>query len=127
MDIKGKAVKNIFDFICAETYERTKKWFEQHPDEPYCYWAKDEFIPIAEKDNKELLSKHPEIEDINDHTVVEFHDNKVLMHSFCPKLKESLSEMVAGGISESTAYGIHWWIEADPARPGNWLAHSEKV
>lgn len=127
MGIKGSSVKAMFDFICAETYDRTAKWFNEHPNEPYCYWAKDEFISIAEKDNQELLKAHPEIEDINDHTIVEFHDGKVLMHSFCPKLKDSLADMMACGVSENTAYGIHWWVEPDPDRPGNFVAHSEKV
>lgn len=127
MNVKGNAVKSMFDYVCSETYARTKKWFSEHPDEPYCYWAKDDFIPIAQKENKDLLAQHPEIEDINDHTIVEFHDNKVLMHSFCPKLRESLSAMAEGGVTENTAYGIHWWIEPDPDRPGNWLGHSEQV
>lgn len=125
MKVNGRAVKVMFDFICAETYEKTKKWFQENPDEPYCYWSKDEFIHIRDKENQELLARHPEIEDINDHTIVEFHDGKVFMHSFCPKLRESLSAMYEGGISENVAYGIHWWIEPDPDRDGNWLAYSE--
>lgn len=115
MTVQGNAVKAMFNAIVDDTILRARKWFKEHPDEPYCYWAKDDFISIADKTNKAILEKHPEIEDINDHTIVQYDFNTdiVQLSRFCPKLKAGIKAMVDGGYTANTVNGCHWYVKPD--------------
>lgn len=112
MTYRAAATKALFNSIPKDTFLRAKKWFQEHPEEPYCYWAKDEFIAIKDKDNKSILDKHPEIEDINDHTIVEFNldTNVACLSRFCPKLKQGIQELYDSGYKSNDVDGIHWLI-----------------
>lgn len=115
MTTRGNATKAIFNAIAKETFLRAQKWFREHPEEPFCYWAKDDFIKIADKENKQLLDAHPEIEDINDHTIVQFDllTDTVYLSKFCPKLRAGLQDMVNAGYFENTIDGYHWRVFHD--------------
>ena len=115
MNLKAHATKIMFNQIAKDTFLRAKQWFKEHPEEPYCYWAKDDFIAIKDKTNQAVLSKYPEIEDIDDHTIVEFDfDNDVMyLGKFCPKLKQSIYELYSSGVTQGDANGYHWGIVPD--------------
>jgi hypothetical protein len=112
MTSKAAAMKATLDSTIRSAFDRAKKWFKEYPDEPFCYWAKDVFISIADKDNKALLNSHPEIDDINDHTIVEFdvHNNTLYLSKFCPKLRQALKEMFEADCRSNTADGIRWSV-----------------
>ena len=40
---KGIATKATINMLCDSIVERAHAWFDEHPNEPYCYWAQDEF------------------------------------------------------------------------------------
>lgn len=124
MTARAHAVYTIFNHLTDSTYERANRWFKEHPNEPYCYWAKDEFIAIKDKDNQELLKQHPEIDDINDHTMIKPRPDGRgnILYGFCPDLKQSIKELVAAGVTSGmTDTGLYWRIELDPERPGNYI------
>lgn len=108
---KGNATKAMFNAIAEETLARAKKWFMENPDEPYCYWAKDTFIKIADKDDADILKSHPEIEDINDHTTCMMLLDTLILEHFCPKLKAGIQDMWQAGVTE----GNHWKVCQDLA------------
>lgn len=107
---KGNATRVMFNMIIEETIDRTKQWFDEHPDEPYCYWAKDKFIAIEDKDVAEILECHPEIEDINDHTIVQWNKEAevVRLSKFCPKLREGLTDMYENGVISGKNNNACW-------------------
>ena len=116
MNLKAHATKTMFNALAKNTFLRAKQWFQEHPDEPYCYWAKDDFISIADKNNEELLSKYPEIDDINDHTIVQWDSlsDTVFLSRFCPKLKQSICELCNSGTTQGDVDGgYHWGIVPD--------------
>ena len=115
MNFKAHAVNTMFKALVKDTFLRAKQWFKEHPDEPYCYWAYDEFISIADKDNEELLKKHKEIDNINDHTIVQWDSlsDIVFLSRFCPKLKQSIYELYSSGITKGDVDGYHWGIVPD--------------
>lgn len=115
MNYKAHAVNTMFKTLAKDAFLRAKKWFKEHPDEPYCYWAYDEFISIADKDNEELLKKHKEIDDIDDHTIVQWDSlsGTVFLSRFCPKLKQSIYELYSSGVTQGDADGYHWDIIPD--------------
>lgn len=94
MEVDGIACIAMFKAICADTYSRYMKWFDDHPEETWCYWSKDEPIRPADRDNEELLAKHPEIEDIDDHTVVRRERDVLVFSKFCPRMRKSLAAML---------------------------------
>lgn len=123
MTYKGAATHAMFKYIAELTYHRAFEWFEQNPNEPYCYWAKDRFIAISEKDDKELLTKYPEIIDINDHTIVQVNKDtkQVVFSRFCPNLRLGIADILAEG-KNHFEYDIYQWdIAPDPERPGNYV------
>lgn len=115
MTYRAAAVKSMFNAIAKESFERAKVWFEQHPNEPYCYWSKDDFIAIKDKDNKAILDAHPEIEDIDDHTIVQWDplSNTVFLSRFCPKLKQGIKALLDTGCHDGNVDGMRWSILPD--------------
>lgn len=105
----GIACRALFKVIAKDTYDRYREWFRQHPEEPWCYWSKDEPIMIKDHDNADLLAKHPEIEDIDDHTTVRVEDGAVIMRDFCPRMRAPLESMLGGKdeyLIESDGYSV---------------------
>ena len=115
LSAKGNATRVMFNAIIDETLERVEHWFEMNPKEPYCYWAKDEFISIADKNNLAVLDKHPEIEDINDHTIVQWNSEAEVfrLSKFCPKLKEGIADMFENGVTHGHGKTCCWAIFKD--------------
>ena len=109
MTTKGSATKAMFNAIAKDTSKRAKAWFADHPEEPYCYWARDEFISIEDRDNPEILARHPEIEDINDHTTVYLEKGLVVIRTFCPRLREGISDFYNDGVFS----GEGWVVEPE--------------
>lgn len=125
MTPRANAVKTVFSLLTDDVYERTQVWFKEHPNEPFAYWARDTYIAIKDKDNKELLAQHPEIENINDHTMLKPRpDGKgTILYGFCPDLKKSVAELMDAGCANGmTDKGIYWWVRQDPERDGNFIA-----
>ncbi len=96
MDYDKVACMAVFKAICRETVDKYWAWFREHPGEPYCYWSADEPIAIRDKDNEELLAKHPEIEDIDDHTTVRPDGDSLVFKDFCPKLRRAVGAYMKG-------------------------------
>lgn len=115
LSAKGNATQVMFNSIIDETLERVEQWFDEHQNEPYCYWAKDEFISIADKNNQFILDKHPEIEDINDHTVVQWNEEAKVMRlsRFCPNLKAGIADMFENGAIHGHGKTCNWAIFKD--------------
>lgn len=115
MTYRAAATKALFNSIPKDTFLRAKKWFQEHPEEPYCYWAKDDFIAIKDKNNQAILSKYPEIEDINDHTIVQWDSlsDTVFLSKFCPKLRQGIQEMTDAEYMSNDVEGYHWAIMPD--------------
>lgn len=90
----GRACLAMFKAICKDSWDRYNKWFDENPHKEFCYWSKDEPIPPEGKHDKELLSKHPEIEDIDDHTIVERDGSMLVFTKFCPRMRDSISKML---------------------------------
>lgn len=113
MTYHANALKAMFNALARDTYTRAKAWFQEHPEEPYCYWSKDEFILIKDKHNKAILDKHPEIENIDDHTTVYFEANVLTLRTFCPKLRAGIRELVSSGFTGNTTHGIQYEISTE--------------
>ena len=115
LSAKGNATRVMFNSIVDETLERVEQWFELNPKEPYCYWAKDEFISIADKNNIDILSRHPEIEDIDDHTIVQWNNEAevVRLSRFCPKLREGLADMYENDVVHGHGKTCNWALFKD--------------
>ena len=94
MKYDGVACMAMFRAIAVDSWKKYNDWFDEHPEEPYCYWSKDEPIHPDDKDNKELLAKHPEIEDIDDHTIVERKGDSLKFSKFCPRLRKSIGAVL---------------------------------
>lgn len=115
MTYRAAATKALFNSIPKDTFLRAKKWFQEHPEESYCYWAKDNFIAIKDKNNQAILSKYPEIEDIDDHTIVQWDSlsDTVFLSKFCPKLRQGIREMMDAEYMSNDVEGYHWVIMPD--------------
>ena len=115
----GSATKAMFNAIYKETYQRAKKWFTEHPDVEIAYWAKDEFLPFqSEYDTKlKFIKEHPEIENIDDHTLVKFDDDTLKLWHFCPRLRDGIADFYSSGICS----GDGWTIMPDTLIDGNWV------
>ena len=112
---KGNATRVMCNAICDETLDRAEQWFGEHKQEPYCYWAKDEFISITDKNNIDILNRHPEIEDIDDHTIVQWNSEAevIRLSKFCPKLREGLKEMYENNVVSGHGKTTHWALFQD--------------
>lgn len=115
----GSATKAMFNAISEDTYCRAKKWFAEHPDVEKAYWAKDDFLPFqASYDDKlKFVKAHPEIENIDDHTLVKFDEGTLKLWHFCPRLRDGIADFYTSGICS----GDGWFVTPDPLIPDNWV------
>lgn len=119
MRIQGSATKAMFNAISEETYYRAKEWFAEHPDVEKAYWAKDDFLPFQSDSDAKLkfVKAHPEIEDIDDHTLVKFDDDTLKIWHFCPRLRDGIADFYSSGICS----GDGWVVMPDPLISDNWV------
>lgn len=115
----GSATKAMFNAVHEETYYRAKIWFEEHPDVEIAYWAKDTFLPFqSEYDAKlKFVKEHPEIENIDDHTLVKFDGDTLKLWHFCPRIRNGIADFYSSGICS----GDGWVVIPDPLIDGNWI------
>ena len=99
MKESGLATKAIFNALCKTTYTRAVEWFREHPEEEYAYWGKDEFLPgsASEQEKASFASRHPEVDDINDHTLIKLEGDTAVLWHFCPRLKEGIKDFYDSG------------------------------
>lgn len=123
MTVKGSATKAMFNAICSDTCKRAKKWFEEHPDVKVAYWAKDDFLPYESDSNAkaEFVKEHPEIEDINDHTLICVDGETVRLWHFCPRLRDGIKDFYESGICS----GNGWYVKPDTTIENNWILESK--
>ena len=115
----GSATKAMFNAISKETYNRAKLWFTEHPDVEIAYWAKDDFLPFqSEYDAKlKFVKEHPEIDNIDDHTMVKFDGDILKLWHFCPRLRNGIADFYSSGICS----GDGWTVIPDPFIECNWI------
>ena len=118
MTAKGNATKAMLNLMAKDTFHKAKEWFETYPDEPFCYWGKDhDFLPASatEQQKQDFMKRHPEIEDLNDHTIVQFDEftQALYLSKFCPRLREGLRDILESGINSNTVDGFRWRIIPD--------------
>lgn len=119
----GSATKAMFNAICEDTYYRAKKWFAEHPDVDKAYWAKDDFLPYQSGYEAKLkfVKDHPEIENIDNHTLVKFDGGTLKLWHFCPRLRDGIADFYASGICS----GEGWSVIPDPLIPDNWVVQTQ--
>ena len=115
----GAATKAMFNAIGKETYHRAKKWFTEHPGIETVYWAKDDFLPFQSEYEAKLrfVKEHPEIENIDDHTLVKFDGDVLKLWHFCPRLRDGIADFYSSGICS----GDGWTVAPDSLIDGNWV------
>ena len=115
----GSATKAMFNAISKETYYRAKKWFTEHPDVKTAYWAKDDFLPFQSDNDAKLkfVKEHPEIENIDEHTLVKFDDDTLKLWHFCPRLRDGIADFYTSGICS----GNGWTVMPDSLIEDNWV------
>lgn len=121
----GSATKAMFNAICEDTYYRAKRWFAEHPDVEIAYWAKDDFLPYQSSDEAKLkfVKDHPEIENIDDHTLVKFDGGTLKLWHFCPRLRDGIADFYTSGICS----GDGWFVIPDPLIPDNWVLQKQGI
>ncbi len=105
MTFIGSATLAMMHAIASDTYVRVFEWFKEHPDALFAYWAKDEFLSdkATEDERKDFVARHPEIDNLSDHTTVMILNDSVILQTFCPRLKAGIKEIYNDGIHyEST-------------------------
>ena len=125
MTAAGNATKAMFNMICKDTYERAKKWFTDHPDVEKAYWAKDDFLPFQSDYDAKLkfVKEHPEIENIEDHTLVKFDGDTLKLWHFCPRLRDGIADFYSSGICS----GEGWFVMPDPLISDNWIVQTKGI
>ena len=115
MTITGRATLAMIRMIANQTWDRTWEWFHQHPEAQFAYWGKDEFLSdkatTAEKE--EFIKRHPEIDNLDDHTTVHILNDQIILGTFCPRLRAGLAEIYDEGIDHEVIEGIAWAITPD--------------
>lgn len=115
MTITGRATLAMIHITAEDTWYRTWAWFHSHPDAQFAYWGRDEFLSdkADDKEKEEFIKRHPEINNLNDHTTVHILNDQIILATFCPRLKEGIKEMYNEGIIWEVTDGVHWLIEPD--------------
>jgi len=115
MTFIGRATQAMFHAIASDTYVRVFEWFKKHPEAQFAYWGKDEFLSdkATEDERKDFVARHPEIDDLNDHTTVMILNDSVILQTFCPRLKAGVKEIVDDGITAEDLPDVYYVIEPD--------------
>ena len=115
MTFIGSATLAMIHAIASDTYTRVFEWFKEHPEAQFAYWAKDEFLSdkATEDERKDFVARHPEIDDLNDHTTVMILNDSVILQTFCPRLKAGIKEIYDDGIHSEDLADLYYTIEPD--------------
>lgn len=115
MTFIGSATLAMIHVIASDTYIRVFEWFKEHPDALFAYWAKDEFLSdkATEDERKDFVARHPEINNLSDHTTVMILNDSVILQTFCPRLKAGIKEIYNDGIHYEDLADIYYTIEPD--------------
>ena len=103
------AAKTLYNNIADETYSRAMKWFDENPDEEFCYWGKESFFKEISQEELERNS----IKDIEDQTRVQRVLDTIVLSHFCKKYRESLHDLIEANVTEGQDEQIKWFIEPD--------------
>lgn len=114
----GNATKTVINTLIVDTFKAAEKWFKSHADEPFCYWGKDfDFLPASatEQEKADFMQRHKEVEDLNDHTIVQFdpYTRALYLSKFCPRIRDGLKDMFEARYDCNSLDGYHWRIVAD--------------
>ena len=115
MTFVGSATLAMMHAIASDTYARVFEWFKEHPEAQFAYWAKDEFLSdkATEDERKDFVARHPEIDDLNNHTTVMILNDSVILQTFCPRLKAGIKEIYNDGIHSEDLADLCYTIEPD--------------
>lgn len=115
MTIIGRATLAMIHAIVEETWDRIWNWFHQHPEAQFAYWGKDEFLSdkATDKEKQEFVKRHPEIDNLDDHTTVHILNDQIMLATFCPRLKAGIKEIYESGHTHEINDGISWTITPD--------------
>lgn len=115
MTFIGRATLAIIHFVASDTYVRVFEWFKKHPEAQFAYWGRDEFLSdkATEDERKDFVARHPEIDDLNDHTTVMILNDSIILQTFCPRLKAGIKEMYDDGIRSEDLPDVYYIIEPD--------------
>lgn len=112
MDFKGHAVKAMFNAIDDLTRERIVTWFKEHDEDPWAYWARDEFLPYnAEQlDREQFVERHKDEfqEDLDEHTRVCYDPllRQAEVFHFCDRLLDGLGQMYDEGHTKGAIWEL---------------------
>lgn len=115
MTFIGRATLAMFHAIASDTYVKVFEWFKKHPEAQFVYWGKDEFLSdkATPDERKDFVARHPEIDDLNDHTTVMILNDSVILQTLCPRLKAGVKEIVDDGITAEDLSDVYYTIEPD--------------
>lgn len=115
MTFVGSATLAMMHAIASDTYVRVFEWFKEHPEAQFAYWAKNEFLSdkATEDERKDFVARHPEIDDLNDHTTVMILNDSVILQTFCPRLRAGIKEIYDDGIHAEDLADLYYIIEPD--------------
>lgn len=115
MTFIGSATLAMMHAIANDTYVRVFGWFKEHPEAQFAYWAKDEFLSdkATEDEKKDFVARHPEIDDLSDHTTVMILNDSVILQTFCPRLKAGIKEIYDDGIHYEDLADFCYTLEPD--------------
>lgn len=115
MTFVGSATLAMMHAIASDTYDRVFEWFKEHPEAQFAYWAKNEFLSdkATEDEKKDFVVRHPEIDDLNDHTTVMILNDSIILQTFCPRLKAGIKEIYDDGIHSEDLADVYYTIEPD--------------
>lgn len=121
MTDKGLATKAMFNTIAKDTKRRAKRWFNKHKDCVVAYWGKDDFLPFnaTEREKQLFMEQHPEIEDLDDHTLLRFDNDTLVLWHFCPRIRNGIKDFYSEGINK----GDGWLVLDDLVNLGNYIVY----
>lgn len=113
MTFVGSATLAMMHAMASDTYVRVFEWFKEHPEAQFAYWAKNEFLSdkATEDERKDFVARHPEIDDLNDHTTVMILNDSIILQTFCPRLRAGIKEIYDDGIHAEDLADTYYIIE----------------
>ena len=121
MTDKGQATIAMFNAIAKDTKRRARRWFKEHKDCVVAYWGKDDFLPYQSdySAKREFMERHPEIEDLDDHTLLRFDNDTLVLWHFCPRIKNGIKDFYSEGVNK----GNDWLVLDDLVNMGNYIVY----